>query len=99
MRSRPPRRRDPPTSLGWRGVAALHDDAIPSISPPACWARAGSWFYREACETGLGSVSAHHYSPTELGVFLGAECDPERVPVVVTKMAEAVSRPAPTGAP
>ena len=41
----------------------------------------GSWLYRALRETGLAtSVSAHHYSPTELGVFsIGADCDAERV--------------------
>ncbi|MFN8654559.1 MAG: insulinase family protein, partial [Gemmatimonadales bacterium] len=89
-------------ALGWRGVAALHDDAIPlDLAAGVLGAGRGSWLYRALRETGLASsVSAHHYSPTELGVFsLGAECDPERVPVVVTKMAEAVSRLALTGAP
>lgn len=89
-------------ALGWRGASALHEDAIPlDLAAGVLGAGRGSWLYRALRETGLASsVSAHHYSPTELGVIsLGAECDPERVPLVVTKLAEAVTRLALAGAP
>ncbi len=86
--------------LGWRGTPALHDDAIPlDLAAGVLGAGRGSWLYRALRETGLvSSVSAHHYSPTELGVFsIGAECDPDRIPQVVTGVAEAVTRLARTG--
>ncbi|HWA58979.1 MAG TPA: pitrilysin family protein [Gemmatimonadales bacterium] len=88
--------------LGWRGTPALHDDAIPlDLAAGVLGAGRGSWLYRALRETGLASsVSAHHYSPTELGVFsIDAECEPERVPEVVRAIAESVARMAMAGVP
>jgi zinc protease len=39
------------------------------------------------------SVSAHNYAPTELGVFsIGADLEPEKLPLAVERIAENVSR-------
>ena len=88
--------------FGWRGSAALHPDAIPlDLAAGILGAGRGSWLYRILRETGIAtSVSAHHYSPTELGVFsIGAECDADRVGAVTTHVAETVTRLAMTGPP
>ena len=87
-------------ALGWRGVAALDPQAIPlDLAAGVLGAGRGSWLYRSLRESGLAtSVGAHHYSPTELGVFsIGAECDPQRVAPVVQKIAEATARLAMSG--
>jgi zinc protease len=81
--------------LGWRGVPALDPLAVPlDLAAGVLAAGRGSWLYRALRETGLAtSVSADHYSPTELGVFsIGAECDADRVPVVLDRIAEATAR-------
>ena len=82
-------------ALGWRGVAPLDARAIPlDLAAAVLAAGRGSWLYRLLRETGLATaVSAHHYSPTELGVFtIGADCDAERVPAVLDGIAESVER-------
>jgi zinc protease len=87
-------------ALGWRGVAALDPQAIPlDLAAGVLGAGRGSWLYRSLRESGLAtSVGAHHYSPTELGVFsIGADCDPQRVAPVVQKIAEATARLAMSG--
>ena len=89
-------------AFGWRGSAALHPDAIPlDLAAGILGSGRGSWLYRALRETGIAtSVSAHHYSPTELGVFsIGAECDAERVGTVTTRVAEVITRLAMTGPP
>jgi zinc protease len=81
--------------LGWRGVAALDDRAVPlDLAAGILAAGRGSWLQQSLRETGLAStVSAHHYSPTELGVFsIDADCLPARVEVVVDRIAEATTR-------
>jgi zinc protease len=81
--------------LGWRTVPPLHDDA-PALDLAAAvlGSGRGSWLYRGLRETGIvTSVSAHNYSPTELGVFsVGADLAPTNVPLAVQGIAEAVSR-------
>ncbi len=82
-------------ALGWRGVAALDPLAIPlDLAAAVLGSGRGSWLYQALRETGIAtSVSAHHYSPTELGVFsIGADCDADRVASVVDRVAEAVAR-------
>lgn len=82
-------------ALGWRGVGALDPLAIPlDLAAAVLGSGRGSWLYQALRETGVAtSVSAHHYSPTELGVFsIGADCDAERVETVVDRVAESVAR-------
>lgn len=81
--------------LGWRGVPALDPRAVPlDLAAGVLGAGRGSWLYRALRETGLAtSVSAHHYAPTELGVFsIGADCDAERVEPVIRGIGDAVHR-------
>jgi zinc protease len=81
--------------LGWRTVPALHEDA-PALDLAAAvlGSGRGSLLYRGLRETGIvSSVSAHNYSPTELGVFsIGADLDPEKLPEAVARIAECVAR-------
>ena len=82
-------------SLGWRGVPALHADATAlELAAGVLSAGRASWLYRSLRETGIvTSVGAHHYAPTEVGVFsIGAELEPERLPEAVRGIAEAVAR-------
>jgi zinc protease len=77
--------------LGWRGVTPLDPDAAPLDLAAAVLATGrGSRLYRALRETGLATVVyAHHYSPTELGVFtIGAELSPGRVGEVLPRIAE-----------
>lgn len=87
-------------ALGWRGVPALDPRAVPlDLAAAVLGAGRGSWLYRALRETGLAtSVSAWHYSPTELGVFsVGADCDPARVGAVLEAIAAATARMAADG--
>jgi zinc protease len=86
--------------VGWRGVPALDPLAIPlDLAAGILGSGRGSWLYRSLRETGLAtSTGAHHYAPTELGVFtIGADCDPDRLGTVVEKIAEAAARLGMTG--
>jgi zinc protease len=80
-------------ALGWRTVPPLHaDSAALDLAATILGSGRGSWLYRRVRATGLAtSVSAHHYSPTELGVFsIGAELEPERLPAALAEIAGAV---------
>jgi zinc protease len=81
--------------LGWRTVPPLHEDA-PALDLAAAvlGLGRGSWLYRSLREEGIvTSVSAHNYGPTELGVFsIGAELEPEKLPLALDRIAENVSR-------
>jgi zinc protease len=81
--------------LGWRAVAPLHEDA-PALDLAAAilGLGRGSWLYRSLREEGIvTSVSAHNYAPTELGVFsIGADLEPEKLPLALERIAENVSR-------
>jgi zinc protease len=81
--------------LGWKTVPALHQDA-PALDLAAAvlGSGRGSSLYRALRETGIvASVSAHNYSPTELGVFsIGADLAPENLAVAVERIAECVAR-------
>jgi zinc protease len=82
-------------ALGWRGVSALDPDAVPlDLAAAVLGSGRGSWLYRALRETGLTtSVSAHHYSPTELGVFaISAEFEAGRLGAVLTAVGDAVAR-------
>jgi zinc protease len=82
-------------AIGWRGVAALDPQAVPlDLAAAVLGSGRGSWLYQSLRESGIAtSVSAHHYSPTELGVFsVGADCDADRVETVVDRIAEATAR-------
>ena len=77
-------------ALGWRGVPALDSRAVPLDLAAAVLAMGrGSWLYRALRETGLVTgVSAHHYSPTEIGVFsIGADFDAPRMNRVLQQIA------------
>ncbi len=87
-------------TLGWRGVPALDDRAVPlDLAAGILGAGRGSWLYQGLRETGIASgVSAHHYAPTEIGVFsIDADCESDRVESVVTGIAEATTRLAMSG--
>ncbi len=81
--------------LGWRAVPPLHGDS-PALDLAAAvlGSGRGSWLYRSLREEGIvTSVSAHNYAPTELGVFsIGADLEPENLPVAIERIAENVSR-------
>jgi zinc protease len=81
--------------LGWRAVPPLHEDA-PALDLAAAvlGLGRGSWLYRSLREEGIvTSVSAHNYAPTELGVFsIGADLEPEQLPLAIERIAENVSR-------
>jgi zinc protease len=81
--------------LGWRTVPPLHQDA-PALDLAAAvlGSGRGSLLYRALRETGIvTSVSAHNYSPTELGVFsIGADLSPEKLPLAIERTAECVAR-------
>ncbi|HEY7681263.1 MAG TPA: pitrilysin family protein [Gemmatimonadales bacterium] len=82
-------------ALGWKGVPALDPLAIPlDLGAAVLGLGRGSWLYQALRESGLATaVSAHHYTPTELGVYaIGAECHAERVGTVVEKVAAATTR-------
>jgi len=80
-------------ALGWRTVDALHPDATAlDLAAAVLGSGRGSWLYRGVRAPGLAtSISAHHYSPTEVGVFsIGAELEPERLPAALEAIANAV---------
>jgi zinc protease len=81
--------------LGWRTVPPVHADS-PALDLAAAvlGTGRGSWLYRSLREEGIvTSVSAHNYAPTELGVFsIGADLEPERLPLAIDRIAENVSR-------
>jgi zinc protease len=81
--------------LGWRTVAPLHQDA-PALDLAAAvlGLGRGSWLYRALRQEGVvTSVSAHNYTPTELGVFsISADLTPDNVSEAVERIAENVSR-------
>ena len=81
--------------LGWRAVPPLHPDA-PALDAAATvlGSGRGSWLYRRLREPGIVTwAAAHHYAPTEVGVFsISAELRPARVAEALDGMAESVSR-------
>jgi zinc protease len=81
--------------LGWRAVPPLHPDA-PALDAAATvlGSGRGSWLYRRLREPGIVTwAAAHHYAPTELGVFsISAELRPARVAEALDGMAETISR-------
>jgi zinc protease len=81
--------------LGWRTVPPLHEDASALDLAAAVLASGrGSWLYRGLREPGIvTSVSAHNYSPTELGVFsIGADLAPAQLQPALEGIAEGISR-------
>ncbi|HEX6105683.1 MAG TPA: pitrilysin family protein [Gemmatimonadales bacterium] len=81
-------------ALGWRTVPPLHPDSTPLDLAAAVLASGrGSRLYRALREPGLVTwIATHNYAPTELGVFsVAAELEPDRLPEVVSGIAEAVA--------
>jgi zinc protease len=87
-------------ALGWRTVPPLHPDA-PALDVAAAVLATGrgSWLYRALRETGIiTGVSAHNYTPTELGVFgITAELPVERLQAALDGIAAATARLAMVG--
>ena len=81
--------------VGWRTVPPLHEDA-PALDLAAAVLAAGrgSWLYRALREPGIvTSISAHNYTPTELGVFsIGADLAPAKLQSALEGIAEGLSR-------
>ncbi|HEX2250563.1 MAG TPA: pitrilysin family protein, partial [Gemmatimonadales bacterium] len=81
--------------LGWRTAPALHEDT-PALDVAAAvlGSGRGSMLYRALRETGIvASISAHNYSPTDVGVFsIGADLAPDRVREAVDRIAECAAR-------
>ncbi len=81
--------------LGWRTVPPLHEDA-PALDLAAAvlGTGRGSWLYRSLREEGIvTSVAANNYGPTELGILsIGADLEPEKLPLAIERIAESVSR-------
>ncbi len=87
-------------ALGWRGVPALDPRANPlDLAAAVLGAGRGSWLYQTLRERGLvTAISAHHYAPTEIGVFsVGADCDADRIETVLDRIAESTTRLALSG--
>ncbi len=80
---------------GWPTVPPLHADATAlDLAAGVLSAGRGSWLYRALRESGLASsVSASHFTPTELGMLtIAAELRPERMDEVMGRVAEAIRR-------
>lgn len=79
--------------IGWHTVAPLHEDT-PHLDILALVLGQGraSHLYRNVREAGLATgVVAHHYTPTELGVFgISAECEPPDTKACVQRILECV---------
>lgn len=81
--------------LGWRGVPHRHQDgAALDLASMVLSSGRGSWLYQALRIPGLvTSAGAHHYSPSEVGVFsISADLEPARVPQVLAVIAGLVSR-------
>ena len=82
-------------AVGWRGVPPLHSDAAPlSLAASVLSAGRASWLYRTLREPGIvTAIGAHHYAPTEVGVFsVGADLDPEAMDRALAGIAAEVLR-------
>ena len=81
--------------LGWRGVPPLDPEA-PGLELAAAVLSLGrgSWLYRSLREPGIvTAIAAHHYAPTELGIFsVGAGLPAGNIEPAVRGVAEAVAR-------
>src|SRR5262245_10784113 len=89
-------------AIGWQGVPALDRDAAAlDLAAAILGAGRGSWLYQSLREAGIAtSVGAHHYSPTEIGVFsVGAEFEPARMEAVLEATTTAVNRLSAKGVP
>ncbi len=80
--------------LGWHTVRTLHDDT-PALDLLALVLGQGraSQLYRAVRDAGLASgVSAHHFTPTELGVFgVSAETEPSDAERCLGRIAETLA--------
>lgn len=86
--------------LGWRTVPPLHPDAAAlDLAAAVLGTGRGAWLYRQVRAPGLvTSISASHYSPTELGVFsISAELDTDRLAAALGETAHEVIRLGTTG--
>ena len=89
-------------AIGWQGVPALDRDAVAlDLAAAILGAGRGSWLYQSLREAGIAtSVGAHHYSPTEIGVFsVSAEFEPGRMEAVLDATAAVVNRLSTHGVP
>ena len=89
-------------AIGWQGVPALDRDAVAlDLAAAILGAGRGSWLYQSLREAGIAtSVGAHHYSPTEIGVFsISAEFEPGRMQTALDATATAVHRLTTKGPP
>jgi zinc protease len=87
-------------ALGWRSVPALHPDAAPlDVAAMILGSGRASWLYRALRAPGIvTSLSAGHFTPTEVGVFsLVAELDPARLDDALRGAGESVARLRDTG--
>ncbi len=82
-------------AIGWRGVPARHPDAAAlDVAAALLGTGRASWLYRTLREPGVvTSVGAHHYSPTEVGVFsIAADFVPARLDAALEGVADCVTR-------
>jgi zinc protease len=80
--------------LGWRAVPPLHPDATAlDLAAAVLGSGRGSWLYRSLREPGIVTwVAAHHYAPTELGIFsVSAELPRYRLVWAIAGVADAMS--------
>jgi zinc protease len=81
--------------VGWRGVPALHADACAlDVAAAVLGAGRASWLYRALRAPGrVISVSAAHFSPTDVGVFsIAADLDAPRLRESLEGIAASVAR-------
>lgn len=80
--------------IGWRTQPMLHEDT-PALDVLAVVLGQGraSRLYRQVRDAGLASaVSAHHYTPTELGVFgVTAEVEPAETRAAITALFKTIA--------
>jgi zinc protease len=82
-------------AVGWRAVPALHSDAAGlDLAVLILSAGRASWLYRGLRASGLvNSITAAHFTPTEVGVFsLHADLDPRQLNGALAVTGECLAR-------